>query len=161
MKNRPIVKVSVFLIIIIVSIGAYVLIGSRIKTKYTPNYLLDDFVPFPQKKVGVNEYRVASVSDSDMIKMYFNMYIGELLENIESAYQRLDDESKLEVFPNIDSFRSKVVLLTNDYKVVPEFSGYTTSKADDGKVLYIVKDKRDNIYTFRIDAAMKYTVTFN
>lgn len=161
MKNKSAVLVSSFLVVIIVLIGVYFVISSQIDANYVPNYLLEDFIPFPEKSLGVNEYKVVTVSEEDMIKNYFNSFVSLMLENIDEAYEKLDDETKLDIYKDINSFRIKVEFITVDYAIVPSFAEYSVSSDEDGKKIYIVKDKRNNIYRFIVEAVMKYTVSLD
>lgn len=160
MKNRDTFKITIVIVVIVVAIAAYFIISSRIDANYTPNYLLEDFVKFPIKNADVNEYKVVKVSAEEMALAYFNRYVMSMVEHPEEAYELLDEESKINIYRNMEWFNRKVSMLTNDYTIVPEFDSYSMS-IEDGKTVYVVKDKRNNIYTFRASGIMKYTVTFD
>lgn len=123
-----------------------------------PNYLLEDFVPFPEKTIGVNEYKVVSVTKEDMIKTYFNTFTNMMINNPIEAYEKLDEEAKLDLYKNLNEFEIKVNFLTADYQIIPAFDSYSVSSDDESNTIYIVKDKRNNTYRFTVKAVMKYTV---
>lgn len=156
-KNNKVI--TIILILIMILLGAYFIISSRIDAKYQPNYTLEDFYEMPKRKVGVNEYTVASVDEEDMVVTYFNTYVMMFFENIDEAYSLLDEYSSLETYPNIEEFKKKVSSLTVGFTEIPKINEYSISKDDDGHTVYTVSDKKGNIYTFTIEAVMKYTVT--
>ncbi len=162
MKNKNLTLVSFGIVAITIFIGAYIIISSRIDAKYTPNYNLDDFYPYPEKKLGVNEYQVVKVNEQEMIKTYFDSFAMSLFEDIDGAYAHLENDWGLDNYPNIRLFKEKVITLTNNFTYLPEFKAYThvTDKENPDLKIYKVKDKNDNIYIFTIEAVMKYTVRF-
>ncbi len=150
--------VSIVLIVVIFIIGGYFIISSRIDAKYEPNYTLDDYYKKPVKKVGVNNYTVSQVSNEDMVKTYFSAYTTSFFEDIEDAYIHLDSKEKTK-YKNIDEFKKKVGSLTKDFTILPKLKTYDINKEDD-KVIYQMSDEVGNIYIFKIEAVMKYTVSF-
>lgn len=162
MKNKNITIVSFSIVAIVIFICAYIIISSRIDAKYTPNYNLDDFYPYPEKKLGVNEYQVARVSEQEMVKTYFDSFVMSFFEDIDSAYAHLENDWGLDNYPNIRVFREKVITLTNNFTYLPEFKSFTymTDEENPDLKMYKIKDKNDNIYIFTVGAVMKYTVRF-
>lgn len=158
MKNKNSVMISIILVVLALLLGVYFIVSSRIDAKYTPNYNLDDFYKYPEKTLGVNEYKVVSVQESDMIKTYFSAYARLLMEDINDAYNHLDDNTG-RTYPNIDSFKNKVGSLTNNFTKRPVFSSYTIENTKEN-IVYKIKDTRGNIYIFTVEAVMKYTVSF-
>lgn len=150
--------VSLVLIFIIIILGSYFIISSRIDAKYEPNYTLEDYYKKPIKKVGVNSYTVSQVSSEDMIKTYFSTYTSMLYEDIESAYSHLDKKEKIK-YPNLSFFKNKVSNLTKDFTELPKLKTYDIGKEDD-KTIYKMSDEHGNVYIFKIEAVMKYTVSF-
>jgi len=157
MKKNTIITLCIIFVIIMT--GCYLIINSRIKAQYEPNYLLEDFYVKPERKMNVNEYKVVKVEENEMVEIYFNTYISLLLENFSLAYAYLDEESQLEQFPNLDSFRNKVSHITNSFSITPKIDRYDL-KTEDDKKIYTISDKNGNIYEFQVDAVMKYTVSF-
>lgn len=162
MKNKNITIVSLCIVATVILIGAYIIISSRIDAKYTPNYNLDDFYPYPEKKLGVNEYQVVSVDEQEMVKTYFDTYVMSFFEDIDDAYAHLDNDYSLEAFPNIRLFKEKIITITDNFTYLPVFKSYTPiiDEENPDLTIYKIKDKKDNVYIFTIEAVMKYTVRF-
>ncbi len=160
MKHKNVTLVSICIIIIIILLGLYLIISSRIKAMYTPNYNLDDFYPYPIKTLGVNEYQVVKVDDEEVIRDYFNSFIRLCLENTSEAYSLLDNDYAIEFYPTLNSFKEYVASITDNYTYMPVFSMYTYLSSNDDTTTYQIKDKNNNIYIFEVEAVMKYTVRF-
>ncbi len=162
MKSKNITIVSIFLVLLFILIGAYMIISSHIDAKYTPNYNLDDFYPYPEKKLGVNEYQVVTVSEQEMIKTHFDAFVMSFFEDIDASYSHIENDWGLENYPNIRLFKEKIITLTDNFTYLPEFHSYAPITDDENKDLkiYKVKDKKNNVYVFTIEAVMKYTVRF-
>jgi len=160
MKNKNATIVSIVLIIIAALVGVYFIIYSRVKVEYIPNYNLDDTYVFPERIMNVNEYQPVRVTEKDMIKTYFNTYVTLYFEDIDRAYSFLDD-NEVKNYPTIDSFKTKVSLMTNNLTEMPSMKGYTIeSDKKTGNQIYRVKDKNGNITVFIVEAVMKYRVMF-
>ncbi len=151
--------VSIVLIAIIVCIGGYFIISSRIDAKYTLDYSLDNYYKMPPKKLGVNEYTVSSVTREDMVKTYFNRYITMMIENAENAYLYVDEDEKNSKFPSLQIFKKHVEYLTDNYERLPKLKTYDIGKEDE-YLIYKMSDDKGNIYIFKIEAVMKYSVSF-
>ncbi len=162
MKNKNITIVSFCIVAFVVFIGAYIIISSRIDAKYTPNYNLDDFYPYPEKKLGVNEYQVVKVSEQEIVKTYFDSFVMSFFEDIDGSYSNLENDYGLDNYPNIRLFKEKVITLTDNFTYLPEFKSFAhmTDEENPNLIMYKVKDKKDNIYIFTVEAVMKYTVRF-
>lgn len=157
-KKLGIAAVPFVIIGIIILIGIYFIISSHIDAKYKPNYTLEDFYVKPNKKVGVNEYTVSSVTDEDMVSTYFHTYTLKMIEDPNGAYALLDDVYRESEVSNINIFKNKVAAITDNFTVVPKINRYELTHRDDYKI-YKISDTRGNIYTFKVEGVMKYTVT--
>ncbi len=157
-KNNRVVTLAV--ILIFAAIGAYVVIGSRIHSEYVPNYQLEDFYIAPSRKMGINEYKPASVTDEDMVITYFNTFVVCLIEDMERAYGHLSEKGR-KLYPNMLSFRILVSNLTDGFTELPRIDSYEMSKdKDTDRQIIKISDKNGHIYVFTIEAVMKYTVDF-
>lgn len=157
-KNNRIITIAV--ILVFASIGAYFIISSRINNEYLPNYNLDDFYVIPNKKVGVNEYKAAQVNDEDMVRTYFNTYTMMLFEDINRAYTYVGEKTR-KFYPNIMSFRIIAGNLTKNFTELPQIDRYEISnEKDTNNQIIKVSDKTGHIYVFTVEAVMKYTVDF-
>ncbi len=161
MKNRNSTIIVIILVIISILVSSYLIISSRIDANYIPNYNLEDFYTFPSKKLGVNEYKVVNVNTEEMAKTYFNYYISLLIENIDLAYEYLSEDYKVETYPNKDFLKKRIAEITENYTEVPTFSSYNVENdKKKGIVTYKIKDTNNRLYTFYVEAVMKYSVEF-
>lgn len=161
MKAKPAnLKVYIILIVVAVFIGVYVIINNRITTIYSPDYLLDDYYVIPNRKSGVNEYNVATVTENSMINTYFNLYISMFFENPNKAYDKLNDDYRLKRFTSFENFYNYVTNITNNFSKIPQIDKYT-KKVKDDKIIYTILDKNENKYIFSVSAVMVYEVYFD
>lgn len=157
MKNKNLTVVSIILVLIAVLTGVYFVLSSRIKVNYTPNYALKDG-RVPKEKQEINEYKVFNVTLEDMARTYFNSYITLMFEDINEAYNILEDTTQ-DLYPNVESFKQKANLLTDNFTHYPVFKAYKTETDKDEEVdIYKVKDSNNNIYTFKVKSVMNYKV---
>lgn len=127
--------------------------------KYKYNEEIQKFKDFKIdniEKNTFNEYSGKVITDKDIAINYFNDYKYNILNNIEKAYNLLDKEYRnkrfgsLEVFAkyiqdNIDTFRN-----INIEQYASEINQEYTQ--------YICKDQNENLYIFKENAIMDYTV---
>lgn len=147
---------TIVIICVLVSIGAYFVISMQIRKTYTPTYEKAD--EFTTQSVGVNEYKVVNVNTDDIVNMYFNTFMTLALEEPDKAYQKLDDIFRENRFPKLESFRSWIETLSDNYNSIPEVDKYDITSEDGMKVIRI-SDNKGNIFLFKIEAVMKYSVT--
>lgn len=153
-------KIYVFIIVVTVLIGAYVLINNSIKSNYTPNYNLRDFYVIPERRVEVNEYKVAKVQEKDMIYTYFNTFIAALYETPNESYELLNADYRKLKFGSLINYLEYVKKLTVDYTYVPKIKDYSISQTNN-KIIYNIRDDKNNQYIFLIEGVMKYSIYFD
>lgn len=145
MKNNPIKNLILFVIIILIFTGAYILLNRLTQEKNEIVYLKD---------YGVNEYITTYVSDEDMAKIYLNDYIYNMYSNIDKAYNSLDEKYRNEKFGSLESYKNYVDSLN--------YSTYTLSKyykqEKDGYIIFGVYDQNNNLFIFKTKGVLQYTV---
>ena len=152
-------KITVFIVSIFVLLGIYIWIKSTIKVNYVPAYEIDDFYTIPDRRMSVNEYKNVLVSDDEMAKKYFNVFISTMINNPEKSYGLLEDDYREENFPTYGKYLAYIKNITKDFTDWPLADSY--KKESDGEnMIYVVKDKQGYKYVFIIEAVMKYKVKF-
>lgn len=106
------------------------------------------------KNYEVNEYIPTYISDENMAKIYLNDYIHNMYMNTEKAYNLIDEEYKEKKFPALDSYISYVKSLETSTYNLERY--YVTSKG--GYKIFGVYDTNGNIYIFKTNGVMQYTV---
>lgn len=103
-----------------------------------------------------NIYTYVRINTEDIIKRYLSDYKEKILNNIEEAYEHIDEEYKKVRFADIEEFKKYV---TNNLKTITKSiaSKYQITTTDD-YTQYTVIDQNNNYYIFRETAVMKYSV---
>ena len=153
-------KVVILIVSIFILVGIYILVNRTIKSNYNPAYDLEDFYTIPDRRLAVNEYKNVSVSNEDMVKKYFNIFISNIFDNKEASYDLLDEDYRELKYPTYGTYLNYLNRITNDFTETPIISQYRLDE-ENGKVLYIVLDSNNYEYVFIIEAVMKYRVRFN
>lgn len=155
MKSKNVV--SIIFIVGFIMVGVYFIFSTRISVKYEPNFTLEDYYNIPIKKVGINEYKMSTVTWEDMVKIYFNNYMTLFFEDIDESYNYLDEEVKSKKFQSIDIFKNKVMEITKNFEEMPKIKEYNIDSDGDIKIITII-DQNGYQYVFNIEGVMKYTV---
>lgn len=147
---------SILIICIMIAIGIYFIAIMQINKTYTRVDVLPD--EFVGESLGVNEYQVVNLTKEEILNLYFASFTTVMMENPSKAYLLLDDEYRRLYCPNLESFRAKIDNITDNYETIPVLDRYEI-KEDNGLRIYTMSDKKGNIYTFKVEGAMKYTVS--
>lgn len=111
------------------------------------------------KNININEYNTFSfknVSKEIIALDYYNQFIDKLQNNIQGAYNLLDNRYKSARFNNLDSFNQYV---NNNINILKDLDVVKYSVNDYGDYLeYICIDELGNNYIFKQTALNKYTV---
>lgn len=104
---------------------------------------------------NINIYETANTIPNQMGYIYFNDYKEKLVENIDEAYELLDQEFKNIKYDKIEKFKLYIDSM--------DILEYITVKScqveiDEDKVIYTIKDQYSNIYIFTQLSIMEYTV---
>ena len=148
-------KLLIALICLFVFVVAFYLLREYFasKEKYTESYLRDEEYYMVPKTYGVNEYSVTKISDQDMSRIYLNDYIYNINQNIEFAYNLLNEEYRNKKFGNLESFRNYI----NSTKYSNTLTKYSKSSKL-GKTIYGAYDSYGNHYIFKTSGVMQYEV---
>ena len=103
-----------------------------------------------------NKFSFESVTQEDMAKNYFYDYKRNLIYNIESAYNSLDEEYREKRFGSLEEYINVVNKNLTELKnirlekyLVNTYTDYTE---------YVCKDQNENLYIFRDYSVMKYSL---
>lgn len=108
------------------------------------------------KNNGYNKFMNVTVTDEYVITQYFSEYRMKMLQNIEKAYELLDEEYKTAKFGSIAEFQKYV----SDKKQTIEIAsiqGYQVNKYDD-YTQYVCIDQYGRYYIFNEYSVMNYNV---
>lgn len=144
MKNNPIKNLVIFIIIILVFSGVYILL----------NKLMNEEEIIYLKDYNVNEYIPTYVSDEDMAKIYLNDYIYTMYSNVEKAYNSLDTEYREKKFGNLENYKEYVNSL--QYPTYKLSKYYKQEK--NGYIIFGVYDSNNNLFVFKTNGVLQYTV---
>lgn len=122
------------------------------KTIYTESYLNGEEYIMNPKTYGVNEYSLVNITDEQMANIYLNDFKYNLYNDINTAYQLLNQEYRNLRFGSIDSFINYVNGLNyNDINI----DRYSIS--DDNEYIRVYT-KNNSVYIFKIISVMEYEV---
>lgn len=146
---------SVILLIAIIGIIIYMFINqNKQNNNVTSNNDVETEYIMSPKTYGVNEYSKLYVSDAQMAAIYYNEYKNYLNDNLEKAYELVDNEYKKYKTKDFSSFKNYI----NSKKIkTGELKEY---KVENNKefVYYIVKDNKNNVLVFKTNGILQYTV---
>lgn len=147
MKNKINFKlIIIVLIAIIISISSYFLLKQIFKN--------DEEVYEYLKNYEVNEYIPTYVSDEDMARIYLNDYIQNMYSDVERAYNLLDEEYRNKKFGSLENYKNYINSLeATSYKLS---TYYKHNK--DGYIIFGVTDQNSNLYIFKTNGVMQYSV---
>lgn len=147
MKDSPIKNIIIGIVIVLVFIGVYFLL------KYFTKEDLGKKETF-LKNYKVNEYIPTYISDEDMAKIYLNDYIHNMYYDVNKAYDLLDNEYKNAKFGSLESYKNYVKSLNyKTYKLARYYK-----KEVKGSIIFGVYDENSNLYIFKTNGVMQYTV---
>ena len=149
-------KITILLISTFVLIGVYIWIKSTIYVTYKPSYEIEDFYTLPDRKMSVNEYKNVKVTDDEMAKKYFNVFMSTVFSNPIESYGLLEDDYREENYPTYGMYLDYIKNITNDFTTWPLADSYKKENNN-----YTVIDENGYKYIFVIEAVMKYRVKFS
>ena len=119
---------------------------------YNESYLDgEDYIMNP-KTYGVNEYSLVNIDDEQMCNIYLNDYKNKLSDDINYAYQLLNEEYRNKKFGSIENFINYV----NNF----DFSGLNIYKysINSDKSIYKIYTENNNTFIFKVNSVMEYEV---
>ena len=146
-KKAKVKNLFIILIIFALLIGLYFLLKylKRNNTNWHEDYL---------KNYDVNEYIPTYVSDENMAEIYLKDYINNIIYDVESSYNLLDEEYRATKFKDYASYYNYIKNL-DIYNIKMEFF---YKKKIDKHIIFIVYDQYDNFYAFKTNGVMQYSV---
>jgi len=147
-------KKSYIWLVVLVIIGLLVFYGIKIyrskKTLVpTNNYINYTMNP---KTYGVNEYNLVNITDRQLAAIYLNDYRNYLKNNIDQAYELLNEEYRSKKFNNIEEFKTYINTININNMSVEKYS-----ISDDKKIIDVYISDNDR-FIFKIKNILEYEV---
>lgn len=108
------------------------------------------------KKDGNNIYEATTITSEEMCRIYLEDFTKLELENVEEAYELIDEEYKKERFPNIEEYQ-KYIEGCRGLIETGVLSKYSVDYKDD-YTEYILVDNYNNSYTVTETSVMNYKI---
>lgn len=104
-----------------------------------------------------NEFEYANINTENLIRIYYNKYLSNVVNNIEEAYEMLDDEYKQKKFKDLDEYReyidnNKEAILSSSLKQ------YNQNNTNEGYIQYVCIDQNDKYFIIRETAVMQFKI---
>lgn len=119
---------------------------------YTESYLNGEEYIMNPKTYGVNEYSPVNITDEQMANIYLNDFKYNLYNDINYAYQLLNEEYRNLKFGSIDSFVNYINQLNYNNMVMDKYS----ISSDNEFITVYTKD--GGVYIFNVISVMEYEV---
>lgn len=147
-------KKSYIWLVVLVIIGLLVFYGIKIyrskKTLVpTNNYINYTMNP---KTYDVNEYNLVNITDRQLAAIYLNDYRNYLKNNIEQAYELLNEEYRSKKFNNIEEFKTYINTININNMSVEKYN-----ISDDKKIIDVYISDNDR-FIFKIKNILEYEV---
>lgn len=147
-------KKSYIWLVVLVIIGLLVFYGIKIyrskKTLVpTNNYINYTMNP---KTYGVNEYNLVNITDRQLAAIYLNDYRNYLKNNIDQAYELLNEEYSSKKFNNIEEFKTYINTININNMSVEKYN-----ISDDKKIIDVYISDNDR-FIFKIKNILEYEV---
>ena len=147
-------KKSYIWLVVLVIIGLLVFYGIKIyrskKTLVpTNNYINYTMNP---KTYDVNEYNLVNINDRQLAAIYLNDYSNYLKNNIDQAYELLNEEYRSKKFNNIEEFKTYINTININNMSVEKYN-----ISDDKKIIDVYISDNDR-FIFKIKSILEYEV---
>ena len=147
-------KKSYIWLVVLTIIGLLVLYGIKIyrskKTLVpTNNYINYTMNP---KTYDVNEYNLVNINDRQLAAIYLNDYRNYLKNNIDQAYELLNEEYRSKKFNNIEEFKTYINTININNMSVEKYN-----ISDDKKIIDVYISDNDR-FIFKIKNILEYEV---
>lgn len=103
-----------------------------------------------------NKFKFSNTTNQRVSVIYFNDWKNKIISNPEKYYDLLDEDYRNKRFGSVDSFKQYVESNKNDLSKV-EVQSYLYNNYENYNE-YVCKDQYENIYIFRENYIMGYTV---
>lgn len=105
----------------------------------------------------VNEVVYMSVDEEAMARKYLGEFVNLVVFDRDAAYALIDDEYKEAKLPTIEDFNKKIDSINSTNFRKAKVTSYTVKKASNYKLFYVI-DGSDNIFVFKENSIMNYSV---
>lgn len=121
------------------------------KNVYNESYLNgEDYIMVP-KSYGVNEYSITNITEEQMVLIYLNDFKSYLYNDINYAYQLLNEQYRTIKFGTIDNFINYIKTIN----INTDIDRYSVNGSND---IYTIYTKDNNKYIFKVTSVMEYEV---
>ena len=147
-------KKSYIWLVILVILGLLVFYGIKIYRSKKTLVPTDDYINYTMnpKKYGVNEYNLVNITDRQLAAIYLNDYRNYLKNNIDQAYELLNEEYRSKKFNNIEEFKTYVNTININNMPVEKYN-----ISDDKKIIDVYISDNDR-FIFKIKNILDYEV---
>ena len=104
------------------------------------------------KTYGVNEYNLVNITDRQLATIYLNDYRNYLKNNIDQAYELLNEEYRSKKFNNIEEFKTYINTININNMSVEKYN-----ISDDKKIIDVYISDNDR-FIFKIKNILEYEV---
>ena len=144
-------KAIIILILIFAILISFYFIRNYISNKRFNDKKITQYQTVP-KTYDVNEYVSMDISDESMASIYYNDYVKSLYRDLEGSYLLLDEEYRNEKFGNVNAYIN--YMNTLEFGRVEKYY----KKETNDYVIYGVYDTYNNLYVFKTNGVMQYSV---
>lgn len=148
-KNYKLIIICICVLIFIPAIYFIVNSDGLVKKKY---YLKDNI-----KKYDSNQYMPVNMTQDDIIKIYFNDYLTNMLFNQDDAYNLLNEEYKLKRFGSLEKYKEYLSDKITDSTYNMKIDRYSVNYIN-GKKVFNIYDESANQYIIKENSIMNYEV---
>lgn len=149
-NNKKTIIICIILIIVIPII--YLLLNLFNKNKNNNTYYAKDI-----NKYDSNQYMYIVVDEDDVVKIYLNEFINQILYSKEDAYNSLNQEYRDKRFGSYENFAKYLddYITNSTYSTV--IDRYSKNQIN-GKKVFNIYDKTGNQYIIKENSIMNYEV---
>ena len=147
-------KKSYIWLVVLVIIGLlvfYVIKIYRSKKTLVPTNNYINYTMNP-KTYDVNEYNLVNITDRQLAAIYLNDYRNYLKNNIDQAYELLNEEYRSKKFNNIEEFKTYINTININNMSVEKYN-----ISDDKKIIDVYISDNDR-FIFKIKNILEYEV---
>lgn len=147
-------KKSYIWLVVLTIIGLLVFYGIKIyrsKKILVPTNKYINYTMNP-KTYDVNEYNLVNINDRQLAAIYLNDYRNYLKNNIDQAYELLNEEYRSKKFNNIEEFKTYINTININNMSVEKYN-----ISDDKKIIDVYISDNDR-FIFKIKNILEYEV---
>lgn len=141
-------------LLVLIIIGLLIYHGIRIyqsKKTIVPSDKNINYTMNP-KTYDVNEYNLVNINDRQLAAIYLNDYRNYLKNNINQAYELLNEEYRSKKFNNIEEFKTYINTININNMSVEKYN-----ISDDKKIIDVYISDNDR-FIFKVKSILDYEV---